>query len=71
MAATLQTREDSSSITLLKVRTDGGHSAGMTEEQWYADIAALHAFLDKTLGPIDQNAYKAAPGKKKQPVNKL
>ncbi len=59
MAATLQAFEDPSSQTLLKVKTDGGHSAGMTEAQRFADVAAVRAFLVKNLGPIDQNEYKA------------
>ena len=44
---------------LLKIRTDGGHSAGMTADQWQADVASVRAFLVKTLGPINQQAYKA------------
>ncbi|MDE2336305.1 MAG: S9 family peptidase, partial [Alphaproteobacteria bacterium] len=67
MAATLQTRENRKSLTLLKVRTDGGHSAGMTEDQWYRDAASVRAFLAMTLGPIDQNAYKAALAAQKRP----
>lgn len=59
MAATLQTTEDKDSLTLLKINTDGGHSAGMTYDQWCADLASVRAFLVKTLGPINQNAYKA------------
>jgi prolyl oligopeptidase len=59
MAATLQALEDKDSITLLKVRTDGGHSAGMTESQRFADIASVRAFLTMALGPIDQEAYRA------------
>ena len=59
MAATLQTTEDSSSLTLLKVGNGGGHSAGMTWNQWCEDIASVRAFLTKTLGPINQDAYKA------------
>jgi prolyl oligopeptidase len=59
MAATLLSFEDPSSQTFLKVKTDGGHSAGMTEAQRFADIATVRAFLVKNLGPIDQNEYKA------------
>ncbi|MBI1327286.1 MAG: prolyl oligopeptidase family serine peptidase [Alphaproteobacteria bacterium] len=59
MAATLQCLEDDASLTLLKVRTDGGHGAGQTEQQKWADTGALRAFLHQTLGPIDQDAYKA------------
>lgn len=59
MAATLQTKEDPSSLTLLKIRTDGGHAAGLTHSQWCEDIALVRAFLVKALGPIDQAEYKA------------
>ena len=64
MAATLQTTEDKDSLTLLKIGSDGGHSAGMTTEQRYKDIAGVRAFLVKTLGPINQEEYKATLGKK-------
>jgi prolyl oligopeptidase len=63
MAATLQSMEDPASLTLLKIRTDGGHSAGMTEAQRRADIASVRAFLALTLGPISQNEYKAVLAK--------
>ncbi len=59
MAATLQAKEDPDSLTLLKIRTDGGHAAGMTEAQRRADTASVRAFLVKELGPINQDAYKA------------
>ena len=70
MAATLQTTEDQSSLTLLKVGNGGGHSAGMTWGQWCEDIASVRAFLVKTLGPIDQNAYKAKLVAEAQPRKK-
>jgi prolyl oligopeptidase len=59
MAATLQAFEDKNSITLLNVRSDGGHSAGLTDAQRMADIASVRAFLVKVLGPVNQDAYKA------------
>ena len=58
MTATLQTKENPKAITLLNIRTDGGHSAGMTLDQRYKDVAGVRAFLAKTLGPINQKAYK-------------
>lgn len=70
MAATLQTLEDEDSVTLLKVRTDGGHSAGMTESQRFADIASVRAFLTKALGPINQDAYKEQLAAEKKTVIK-
>lgn len=59
MAAMLQAKEDEDSSTFLSIRTDGGHSAGMTRKQWCEDVGLVRAFLDKTLGPVNQNAYKA------------
>ena len=61
MAATLQCLEDPGSLTLLKMRSDGGHSAGMTEKQWYEDVAFVRAFLHETLGPTDQAEYLRSP----------
>ena len=48
------------SLTLLRVARNQGHGAGRSRDQLIADMAAEHAFLVKTLGPIDQNEYKAA-----------
>lgn len=59
MAATLQAREDKNSLTFLSIMADAGHSDGMTEEQRQEDIGEVFAFLDLTLGPINQNDYKA------------
>ncbi|HTK85774.1 MAG TPA: prolyl oligopeptidase family serine peptidase [Patescibacteria group bacterium] len=61
MAATLQCLEDPGSLTLLKMRSDGGHSAGLTEKQWYEDVAFVRGFLHETLGPTDQAEYRASP----------
>jgi prolyl oligopeptidase len=68
MAATLQAFEDKDSITLLNVRTDGGHSAGMTEGQRFADISSVRAFLARALGPISQDDYKAQLAAQKKPA---
>ncbi len=65
MAATLQTKENEKSLTLLNVRTDGGHGAGMTEKQAQEDAADIFAFLHMTLGPIHQNDYKTTLSAKK------
>lgn len=47
------------SPVFLRVARNQGHGAGRSRDQRIADMAAEHAFLVKTLGPIDQNAYKA------------
>ena len=70
MAATMQAHEDKDSVTLLKVRTDGGHSAGMTEAQRFADIASVRGFLAWALGPINQDEYKAQLQVEKKPAAK-
>src|SRR5690606_20591152 len=49
MAAMMQSREAPDCLTLLNVRTDGGHSAGLTEDQWRADVASVRAFLHRTI----------------------
>ncbi len=59
MAATLQSREDENSVTVMRVRKGGGHSAGVTPTEKAKEIGEIHAFLTRALGPIDQNAYKA------------
>lgn len=65
-AATFQTREHPDSQTLLYVRTDGGHSAGMTEEQRFADIAFTRSFLIQKMGPINQDEFKVWEANKKK-----
>ena len=71
MAATLQRRKTRTLSTLLKIRTDGGHSAGMTTDERYADVAGVRAFLVKTLGPINQQEYKAKLAQEKKGIYKL
>lgn len=71
MAATLQSKEDPKSITLLAVRTDGGHSAGLTETQKRKEIASIRAFLDRAIGPTDQKAYKAKLKREAKLINRI
>lgn len=67
MAALLQAREAPGSKTLLNVAMDGGHGGGGSMKLRFQSTATVHAFLERTLGPVDQKAYKAklAAGKKK------
>lgn len=60
MAATLQSQEDPSSLTLLSVGSGGGHSLALTSSAFNLLTAETYAFLSKVLGPIDQKVYKAA-----------
>ncbi|MDD9900124.1 MAG: prolyl oligopeptidase family serine peptidase [Alphaproteobacteria bacterium] len=75
MAATLQSREDESSKTFLNVNTDGGHGSGGSLSKWFNGVAQVRSFLERVLGPINQEEYKKslqandnqppAPAKKK------
>ena len=73
MAATLQAKEDPSCVTLLKVNMNGGHGAGSTTEAWCKDKAETFVFLEKALGPVNQDDYKAqlAAEKKARQENSL
>ena len=46
-------------LGLMKVMKNAGHGAGMSKEQSIKQIVEEHAFLKKTLGPVDQKTYKA------------
>lgn len=59
MAALLQSRADKNSVTVMRVATDGGHGGGGSIKLWQQDKANVYAFLERTLGPVDQKAYKA------------
>lgn len=60
MAALLQAREAHGSITVMRVATDGGHGGGGSLKLWFEGKAKVYAFLERTLGPIDQKAYNAS-----------
>lgn len=59
MAALLQAFESPDSTTVMRVATDGGHGGGGSIKLRYESVAHVYAFLERTLGPIDQKAYKA------------
>ncbi|TVQ81638.1 MAG: S9 family peptidase [Micavibrio sp.] len=59
-AATMQAHGHPENQTLLRVSKNTGHGAGKSQQDSLIEIAETHAFLEKALGPIDQNAYKAA-----------
>lgn len=60
MAALLQAREDKASKTYLNVAMDGGHGGGGSMKLRFQSTATVYAFLERTLGPIDPQAYKAS-----------
>lgn len=47
-------------LGLLYVTKDAGHGAGKSKEKAIAEQVHEHAFLVRTLGPIDQKEYKIA-----------
>lgn len=59
MAALLQAREARGSTTVMNVAVGGGHGGGGSLKLGFQSTAAVYAFLERTLGPIDQKAYKA------------
>lgn len=54
MTATLQAKEAPQSQTVLRIDWEGGHSGG----DWQKRISETHAFLARTLGPINQDQFK-------------
>ena len=60
MAALLQAREATGSVTVMNVAAGGGHGGGGSLKLRFQSTAAVYAFLERTLGPIDQKAYKAS-----------
>lgn len=59
LAATLQARSNSSNITLMRIESKAGHGAGKPTAKIIQDYAETFAFIEKTIGPVNQNAYKA------------
>jgi prolyl oligopeptidase len=57
--ATMNEIANDNSLCLLRVEKDAGHGAGKPKEKVIREMVEEHAFLIKTLGPIDQKAYKA------------
>lgn len=67
LGATIQARGDKDNDSLLHVETRAGHGAGKPTEKIIQEMAETHAFIEKSIGPVDQNAYKATLG----PVEKV
>lgn len=59
LAATLQARSDKHNTTLLRVEERAGHGAGKPTAKVIQAYAESFAFIEKTIGPVDQKAYKA------------
>jgi prolyl oligopeptidase len=59
LAATLQARSDKENTTLLRVEERAGHGAGKPTAKVIQAYAESFAFIEKSIGPVDQKAYKA------------
>lgn len=67
--ATLQAEAANDNLVMLHVEKDAGHGAGKPTEKIIAGMIDTFAFIEKTIGPVDQHEYKTALGqvaKKKQ-----
>jgi prolyl oligopeptidase len=59
LAATLQARSSGKNLTLLRVEDRAGHGAGKPIAKIIEGYAETFAFIEKAIGPVNQNAYKA------------
>lgn len=59
LAATLQAKSHKDNITLLRVEDRAGHGAGKPLYKYIQEYAETFAFIEKTIGPVNQKAYKA------------
>jgi prolyl oligopeptidase len=57
--ARMQEMARKTALCLLRVEKDAGHGAGKSKDKTITEMVEEHAFLVKTLGPINQNQYKA------------
>ena len=64
--ATTAEHANDNSLFLMRVEKDAGHGAGKPRDKIIREAVEAHAFLVKSLGPIDQNAYKAFVKKQKK-----
>jgi prolyl oligopeptidase len=70
-AATMQSESDADNQILLRVSKNTGHGAGKSQEDSLIEIGETHAFLEKALGPINQEEYKASLKNVKTPDSKI
>ena len=57
--ATHQEKADPESLCLMRLEKDASHSGGVSKSKRIAGIVEGFAFLERALGPIDQNKFKA------------
>lgn len=58
LAATLQARSDKNNTTLLRVEDRAGHGAGKPTAKVIKAYAESFAFIEKAVGPVNQQEYK-------------
>lgn len=59
-AATFHDTAHPDSLCLMRVENKAGHGAGKPTEKIIEGLVDIHAFLEQTLGPINQEKYKEA-----------
>lgn len=57
--ATMQEKAHPNSVCLLRVETRAGHGAGKPTDKVIQEMADTHAFVERAIGPVNQNDYKA------------
>ncbi|MBI3441713.1 MAG: S9 family peptidase [Proteobacteria bacterium] len=67
LAATLQALSHEDNTTLLRVEGRAGHGAGKPTAKIIQAYAESFAFIEKSIGPVDQKAYKAKLATEKKP----
>lgn len=58
LAATIQARSKTGNVTLLATSKDAGHGAGKGLDKYIREQAESFAFIEKAIGPVNQEAYK-------------
>lgn len=71
LAATLQAKAHPDSLILMRIEKDAGHGAGKPIQKIIEDHAETFAFIEKAIGAVNQQAYKAEMTKKQGPKKSL
>lgn len=59
LAATLQAKSSPDNVTVMRVEKDAGHGAGRSTQKYIQEWSHTFAFIEKAVGPVNQNAYQA------------
>lgn len=57
LVATLQAKSSPENVTLMRVEERAGHGAGKPTAKYIKDWAETFAFIEKSVGPVDQQQY--------------